>query len=278
MSRKEGHSHTEFCPHGSGDDVEEMIQKAIKLGFTEYCVTEHAPIPATFAAHYAGQETGLTEAAMAENDLPAYLKKLARLKRKYASQLLIKVGFEIDYLPTEVDWTKGFIEEYGPQTDESILSLHFLQGVGDKYWCVDDTTTDFKDGLLNSVEDPQTLYHRYLTTLLAGVQTDWGTPGPKRIGHITLFKKFQDYFGLPNQLNQENQALMGTLLQAVADHHYALDYNAAGLYKPYCNETYPDWQTVQQAQKLGIPLVYGSDAHSIAAVGQGIHEIEAHLN
>lgn len=29
MSRKDGHSHTEFCPHGSGDDVEQMIQNGI---------------------------------------------------------------------------------------------------------------------------------------------------------------------------------------------------------------------------------------------------------
>ncbi len=46
--KREGHSHTEFCPHGSGDDVELMIQKAIRLGFKEYSITEHAPLPAGF--------------------------------------------------------------------------------------------------------------------------------------------------------------------------------------------------------------------------------------
>lgn len=45
LIKREGHSHTEFCPHGSGEDVELMIQKAIKLGFQEYSITEHAPLP-----------------------------------------------------------------------------------------------------------------------------------------------------------------------------------------------------------------------------------------
>jgi Histidinol phosphatase and related hydrolases of the PHP family len=28
----DGHTHTQFCPHGSGQDAELMIQRAIKLG------------------------------------------------------------------------------------------------------------------------------------------------------------------------------------------------------------------------------------------------------
>ncbi len=61
MLKQDGHSHTEFCPHGSGEDVELMIQKAIRLGFESYSITEHAPLPPAFAAEYAGLETGYTE-------------------------------------------------------------------------------------------------------------------------------------------------------------------------------------------------------------------------
>ncbi len=46
--KRDGHTHTEFCPHGSGEDVELFILKAIKLGFTEYSITEHNPLPKRF--------------------------------------------------------------------------------------------------------------------------------------------------------------------------------------------------------------------------------------
>uniref|UniRef100_UPI00345F1315 histidinol-phosphatase HisJ n=1 Tax=Lentilactobacillus sp. TaxID=2767931 RepID=UPI00345F1315 len=110
MLKREGHSHTEFCPHGSGDDVELMIQKAIKLGFQEYSITEHAPLPKQFAQLYAGQKTGLTEAAMAAGDLDAYFEKANRMKAKYADQIKIRIGFEVDYLPDFTDWTREFLD------------------------------------------------------------------------------------------------------------------------------------------------------------------------
>ncbi|MFC2699470.1 MAG: histidinol-phosphatase, partial [Limosilactobacillus fermentum] len=34
----DGHTHTELCPHGSGDHLEAMVERAIELGFTDYWV------------------------------------------------------------------------------------------------------------------------------------------------------------------------------------------------------------------------------------------------
>lgn len=58
MLKREGHSHTEFCPHGSGDDVELMIQRAIYLGFKEYSITEHAPLPPRTSERVCGAKNG----------------------------------------------------------------------------------------------------------------------------------------------------------------------------------------------------------------------------
>lgn len=33
--KKDGHIHTEFCPHGTDDAIEKYIEKAIKLGYDE---------------------------------------------------------------------------------------------------------------------------------------------------------------------------------------------------------------------------------------------------
>ncbi|MFD0896736.1 histidinol-phosphatase HisJ [Loigolactobacillus binensis] len=273
--KKEGHSHTEFCPHGSGDDVELMIQKAIKFGFTEYSITEHAPLPPAFKQDYAGTLTGLTEASMALSDLPAYFKKCRHLQTKYQAQLKINIGFELDFLPTQLAWTRDFWAEYGPQTQDNVLSVHFMQGTAAKFWCVDDTLADFKTGLLDPQKgNGQALYGQYLRALLVAVQTDLGVNAPRRLGHMTLIKKFQDYFNLPAKFNAANLALVDQLFTVLAQRHFALDLNAAGLYKPYCNESYPYPDLIVAAKAASIPLVYGSDAHSIAEIGQAYHQLE----
>lgn len=278
MLKQDGHSHTEFCPHGSGDDVELMIQKAIRLGFESYSVTEHAPLPSAFKEEYAGQKTGYTEASMAMNDLPAYFKKIQRMQDKYGAQIHINVGFEVDFLPHHVQWTRDFLNEYGPQTTDNVLSVHFMQGADNRFWCVDDTLADFEKGLLKHAENGQSLYRQYFRAVTEAVNADLGPYAPKRIGHITLIRKFQDYFGLPRGYDAQTLQVITGLLKAIKQQDDELDYNAAGLYKEFCNETYPDAATLKQAQLMQIPLVYGSDAHSIKEVGHGYHTLMAMIN
>ncbi|MFD1672051.1 histidinol-phosphatase HisJ [Agrilactobacillus yilanensis] len=278
MLKKDGHTHTEFCPHGAGDDVELMIQKAIQFGFQEYSITEHAPLPPEFHQDYQGSTSGIEEAAMSLTDLPAYFKKCQKLQAKYRSQLKINIGFELDFLPSQLAWTKDFWAEYGAQTTDNVLSIHFLKGLNDKYWCVDNTIEEYQTGLLTPIQDAQLLYGQYLDALKTAVTTNFGPYAPKRLGHLTLIKKFQDALHLPTTFDANNLTKLTALLTAVQKNNFALDLNTAGLYKTYCNETYPDPQTIQKAYDMGIPLVYGSDAHSVSAVGGGYHQVAQYLN
>jgi histidinol-phosphatase (PHP family) len=53
-----------------------------------------------------------------------------------------------------------------------------------------------------------------------------------------------------------------------------IDLNAAGLFKPDCQEIYPPSWILLEAIQRKIPLVYGSDAHSVQGVGQGFEAAE----
>ncbi len=270
--KKDGHTHTEFCPHGSREDVELMIQRAIQLGFTDYSITEHAPLPPEFRADYEGSVSGFDEAAIAMTDVDAYLKKAHAMQAKYRDQIHITVGFEVDYLPTQVAWTRDFLNEYGPQTDENILSVHFMRGTHNHFWCVDNELDEFETGLLPLAEkDLQNLYAAYFNTLRGALLADLGDFAPKRVGHLTLIKKFQDYFHLPQTFDNANIHRIGDLLTLMKTQGRALDLNVAGLFKPYCNETYPTMPIVWMARARKLPIVYGSDAHSVAEVGHAYH-------
>lgn len=268
---EDGHTHTELCPHGSGEPVEKMIQRAIQLGMKKYCITEHAPLPPDIADSYAGSVDGIDEASIKVSELPEYFKLTRSLQKKYADQIEISIGFEIDYLPGFEEWTKDFLNEYGPETQESILSVHFMKGTDDKLWCVDDGVENFQSGFQQFLNDPQDVFRQYYQTVAASVDCDLGQYRPQRIGHMSLVRKYQDYFHLTEDLDENNLELVENILRKIKKQDRELDLNLAGLYKPLCNDFYPGKQILRMTQNLSIPLIYGSGAHDIKSAGHGIH-------
>ncbi|WP_300561715.1 histidinol-phosphatase HisJ [Companilactobacillus sp.] len=271
----DGHTHTEFCPHGSREPVEKMIQRSIGLGLQKYCITEHAPLPPDFVDSYQGSTDGVTEASMELSDMPAYLKLTKKLQQKYRDQIEISIGFEVDYLEGFEDFTKRFLDEYGPQTQESILSVHFMKGTNGKFWCVDNGVDDFENGFKDFLDTPQHVFNEYYQTVNKSVSADLGQYRPQRIGHMSLVRKYQDHFHITEDLDAKNLELVDEILRKIKNQDRQLDLNLAGLYKPLCNDFYPGSQILKKAEGLSIPLVYGSDAHDIESVGRGFHLINS---
>ncbi|WP_239256725.1 histidinol-phosphatase HisJ [Listeria ilorinensis] len=261
----DGHTHTEFCPHGTHEEAERFVRRAIELGFDTYSITEHMPITPAFKKTTAGDEEAVDTAAMAMSDLPYYFKMVERLKETYKSDITIKLGFEVDYLADFEDYTRDFLNEYGARLDDGILSVHFMEGT-DGTRSIDFSAEDYDAGLVRyhgSFSDAQIAYYQ---ELMKSLKADLGPYKPKRIGHITLCRKFKDYFEEDLTLPLE---VYLPFLEQVAKGGYQLDLNTAGLFKPYCKETYPTTEIIQQAKKLEIPLIYGSDSHGLADVGRG---------
>lgn len=261
----DGHTHTHYCPHGSGDHVELMIQRAIELGFDEYHITEHSPIPSTFKCRLQPLEV-IDSLAMNEEEVDDYIKEMIDLKRKYKDIITVKVGFELDYLPMDTEWTKHFLNEYGSYCDTGILSVHFLEGQNG-WRCIDYQAEDTLDGLVNyygSTEDFQLAYYEIVKQ---SIIVDLGQNKPKRIGHMTLCNKFKQFLEWEETINVKQNQI--DLLQLMKQERYELDVNTAGLFKPYCRETYPPTDLIEYARQLQIPLVYGSDSHCVEDVGRG---------
>jgi len=231
-------------------------------------------LPPTFATTYAGDSTGITEASLTMAQVPAYLALGQHLQQQYRDQIEISVGFEVDYLSGFEAWTRDFLAVYGPQTQESILSVHFMPGAANKTWAIDLSPENFGVAFADWLDQPQQLFQIYYQTVLASVQADLGPYAPQRIGHMSLVRKYQDYFGLTVPLSAENLKLVDQILDLLASQQRELDLNLAGLYKPFCNDFYPGDQIIQRAQQRGIPLIYGSDAHDIVSVGRGQHLIK----
>lgn len=274
--KRDGHTHTEFCPHGKVEDTELLIKRAISLGFKEYSITEHAPLPTGIEELAAGDPNVWTTASMSLNDVDNYFKKMNDLRKKYASDIIIHVGFELDYFSEFEGWTRDFLAEYGPQTDDGILSVHFLNGK-DGLRGIDYSFEEYKTGVVDGLGSFEKAQKRYYQKVLASLEADLGPFKPTRLGHISLCQKFERLFDESTDYSSENTALVHTLLTRIQQEKYSLDLNTAGFYKQGYQQSYPQVWITQKATELGIPLIYGSDTHSLADVGQGYEKIEKWL-
>lgn len=263
-----GHNHTEFCPHGSGEDVEDYLKRAIAAGFKTYSITEHFPLPPAFYRPTQGSRHAIATAAMAYDELPQYFAKMNYLKAKYRDRLRILVGFEVDYLPEFRDWAADQLHQYHSQIDDAILSVHFLP-TATGLRALDDTAADFRQGVLQEYGSPVAVAHAYLRTMQQAV--DWDVADkPHRYGHLMLYRKWRNTF--PSQTlwqDAQTNRQLGDLLTTVQQHEEFLDCNMAGLFRPTETESSPSANWLRAAQERQIPLVFGADAHRVSAVDEG---------
>ncbi len=257
MTKKDGHVHTPFCPHGTKDTLDMYIEQAIKEGFTDLTFTEHAPLPKGFI-----DPTPMRDSAMDYSLMEAYIQSVQKSKDEYKNDIQIHIGLEIDYIKDYEQEITDFLNEYGKFLDDSILSVHFLK-INDKFFCMDFDEKTF--GLMiHEAGSLYTLHSIYYTEVLQSIYSQLGVYKPKRIGHITLVNKFQKLY--PATFSNLN--MIEKILSSVKEQNLELDYNVAGLRKEYCGETYPNSEIITLAQKQKIPLIYGSDAHSARDVGK----------
>jgi histidinol-phosphatase (PHP family) len=261
----DGHTHTEFCLHGSGEPAELMIRRAIELGFERYSLTEHPPLPDGFEDPVPDKSCGISWQA-----LDQYLATAWELKKKYSAQIEIRVGLEVDFIPGFETETRRLLEYCGERLEDGILSVHFLPG-GDRWRCVDHSAEDFEEGLLRHYGSLEAVYETYWEVVRQSVLAELGPNQPRRMGHLNLPQKFQKKFPLADPFQFRPQIL--EVLDLMQERSLELDLDAAGLVKPDCGEVYPAGWIIAEAHKRGIPLVYGSDTHSLKGVGQRFQEV-----
>lgn len=261
MNKRDGHIHTPFCPHGTSDPLHAYVDKAEKSGFTDISFTEHAPLPAGFMDTTPAQDSGMNNSEMS-----AYFNALNEVKPNYPN-MRIRSGLEVDFIQGFEKQTSHLLEQVGPYLEDAILSVHFLR-YQNRFICCDFSAEVFMQ-LANDMGSVQAVYDLYYDTVEASIIADLGPYKPKRIGHPTLCHKFQHVHG--EQIDDE--ARIRNILQLIKKHGYELDVNSAGLSKPGCQEFYPPEPYIAYARELGIPLVFGSDAHST----EGLHKYAEHF-
>ncbi|SDW70362.1 histidinol-phosphatase (PHP family) [Marinococcus luteus] len=261
---RDGHIHSPFCPHGSRDSFHDYIEACIKNGIKTISFTEHAPLPEGFTDPVPDKDS-----AMPAAQLDQYLQDLSSLQSEYNSDITIKKGLEVDFIEGFEKKTEQFMNTYGPELEDCILSSHFIK-LNSEYICIDFSPDHF-DRYVRLSGSPQKAAELYYSAVLRSIQAPLGKYTPNRIGHMTLIRKFHKNY----EYDFLDQNAIEAILQEVKSRGFELDVNGAGTIKERCLEPYPHPSVIQSAVRMGIPLVYGSDAHASSGLLAGSNDISA---
>ena len=257
MILRDGHIHSPYCPHGTKDSFELYVQKAIELGLKEITFTEHMPLPGNFM-----DPEFLRSCSPTRDVIEEYIRELDNIKERFKSVIKINTGLEVDYVEGYEEKIKELLNTYGNKIEDSILSVHFIK-IEDEYYCIDASPEEF-GRLAQKLGSVEKVYDRYYETLLKSVKADLGIFKPRRIGHPTLVRIFNTEY----PLEYTNIELLEEIIKEIKMRNYEVDFNTAGIRKPYCKEAYPSGIFAELVERYGVKFVYGSDAHTALDVGR----------
>lgn len=217
------HTHTARCHHAEGQD-EEYVLAAIAGGFKTLGFSDHTPY--IFPGDY------YTHMRMRPQELPEYVNSVLYLRQKYADQIDIKLGLEVEYYPDFFPALLPLLQENG--IEYLILGQH---------WCGNEM------GLKpnSTASDDESRLAGYCDQVIAAMETGLFT----YVAHPDVL----NYTGDPEIYEKH----MRRLCKAAAKLGVPLEINMLGI---RTNRHYPNPLFWQIAAEEGCTAVAGTDAHS----------------
>ena len=229
------HTHTTFCD--GKNTPEEMVERAILLGFDSLGFSGHAP-----SVQRTDWEMEKTE---------KYKAEILRLKQKYEGKIELFLGIELDY------YSKGAVSEDG--FDYKIGSVHMAYKDGQK---IDfDHGYEFSKGYIDNLFGGDAIaYSRAYYELLADM--------PNRldfdfVGHIDVLTKFSEKHPelIPTE-SKEYKSLALEALHALRERHELFEVNTGAISRGHRTTPYPAPFILDEMKRLDCKLVLTSDCHN----------------
>ena len=252
------HTHSIYCD--GKDAPEKMVQRAIELGFRELGFSGHEYAPYDL------------DVCMTKENTLAYRAEVRRLQEKYAGQIRILLGIERDFYGDGDPYPYDYV----------IGSVHYLK-CGDANLCVEDTAERFASEVEQYYHgDFRACVEDYYETVSHVVEKT----GADIIGHFDIVTKYNE----GNRFFDENsewyrKAALEALHRAAsgkrahasfcreASGKPILEINTGAMQKGYRSRPYPDSFLIEEAERIGLPILLSSDCHDSAFLNYGFREI-----
>jgi len=242
------HSHCSFCDGRA--PLEEFVKEAITQGFYSYGVSSHAPLPFP------------TQWTMEWEQMEAYLDEFKNLRSKYADEIELYVGLEIDYLNEESNPSVARFTEL--PLDYRIGSVHLLYDAAGEVVDIDCSPAVFKERVDRHFNgDVLRVVRMYFDRLFRMVELG----GFDILGHADKMHYNASCYH-PGLLDEPwYEALMKDYFSLVASRGYLVEintkaYDSLGTFYP--NSRY--WELMKEYQ---IKILVNSDAHYPERINAG---------
>ena len=242
------HSHCSFCDGRA--PLEEFVKEAIRQGFYSYGVSSHAPLPFP------------TQWTMEWEQMEAYLDEFNNLRQKYADEIELYVGLEIDYLNEESNPSVARFTEL--PLDYRIGSVHLLYDAAGEVVDIDCSPAVFKERVDRHFNgDVLGVVRMYFDRLFRMVELG----GFDVLGHADKMHYNASCYH-PGLLDEPwYEALMKDYFSLVASRGYLVEintkaYDSLGTFYP--NSRY--WELMKEYQ---IKVLVNSDAHYPERINAG---------
>ena len=223
------HTHTPLCRHAQ-DSERAYVETAIARGMKVLGFSDHSPylFPGEY---YSGHRMFL-------DWVEKYFQTLGDLKKEYAKDITLHIGFEMEYYPRLFDKTLDFLASY--PCEYLILGQHFLDNEYD---------TMLYSGAKTS--NPAVLT-QYVDQVLEALSTGKFT----YVAHPDLIH----FVGDPETYRQE----ITRMCQEIKRMGLPLEINGLGVRE---NRLYPSDRFYAIAKEVGNTVIIGCDAHCADGVG-----------
>lgn len=237
------HSHTHFCD-GKGS-VEAYAEAAVAQGMPAYGISSHAPLPYDVAW------------TMKETDTSAYVAEIEAAKEKYAGEIQLYRGLEVDYIPGVAGPNHARIQML--HLDYTVGSVHFVDFFQNGFpWEIDGQHTVFLDGLSQIFNgDIQKAVERYYALIRQMVEED----PPEIVGHLDKIKIQSEEGQLFDERSDWYRAAVEESLLAIKRKGLIVEVNTRGIYKKKTELPYPSPWILERMKALEIPIMLNSDSH-----------------
>ena len=242
------HSHSLYCDGRA--NMEDFIRFALSEGFTSYGFSSHAPLPFS------------TAWTMEWDAMDDYLAEFHRLKAKYAGQIELYIGLEIDYLNEESNPSVVRFREL--PLDYRIGSVHLLYDDKGEIVDVDVTADKFcrvVDKHFNG--DLVRVVHLYYDRLMRMVELG----GFDIVGHADKMHYNASAYH-PGLLDESwYDALIQGYFDAIARKGYIVEINTKSYLE--LGTFYPNERYFPVLLEKGIRVQVNSDSHYPERINNG---------
>ncbi len=243
------HTHTKYCD--GKNTPEEMVQKAIKLGFSELGFSGHSYT-----------EFDL-EPCMTLDGTEEYKKEIKFLKEKYQGKIKILLGLEYDY--------HSHCSRDG--YDYILGSVHYILKNGE-YLCIDYSRERQLEAVNRHYGGD---FYAYIADYYKTVADLYNKTKCDIIGHFDLITKYNADGSLFDTNHPRYIAAWKSAADAILKTPAVVEINTGGIARGHVKAPYPSQEIIDYFKSNGKKLIFSSDCHNKDYLLCGYDEVKKYL-